>query len=94
MTIGFGDSGTPPYKYFLRENQTVDVGFLKLCLSTELVDYTSVSQVSPFQTNRPLRGIKIATKSKSPKKRQLWHTVLIPVVQKRGAKSFGGGDNA
>lgn len=90
LTIGFGDSGTPPYKYFLRKNQTVDVGFLKLCLSTDWIDHGSIAQLTPFHSDRPLRGIRPQIVSK---KRWLWDTLIIPVVQKIGAESFGYGND-
>ena len=68
-----------PYTFFLRKNQSVDIGFLKLYLSTEFVDYSSIAQVSPFQENR---GICQPTQLK---KRDFWDTLTIMVVQKKGA---------
>ncbi|KAH6917593.1 caspase domain-containing protein [Coprinopsis sp. MPI-PUGE-AT-0042] len=82
LTIGFGDSGTPPYKYFLRADQAVDVGFLKLCLSTKFIDNTAMAQASPFKAENSLRGVKL--EHVKHKRRELWDTMIIPVVQKRG----------
>ncbi|KAG6819155.1 hypothetical protein H0H93_014815, partial [Arthromyces matolae] len=49
LTIGFGDSVCPPRTYALQKNQEVDVGFLKVYLSQEYVDYSYITQSSPFQ---------------------------------------------
>ncbi|KAJ7232711.1 caspase domain-containing protein, partial [Mycena rebaudengoi] len=79
LTIGFGASGTAPQTYFLREGQTVDVGFLKLFFSTENVDYSSIAQKSLFGEDSEGR----AGKRKEPR-RYLWDTLTIPIVQKQG----------
>ncbi|THU79034.1 hypothetical protein K435DRAFT_973293 [Dendrothele bispora CBS 962.96] len=79
LSISFGDSGTVPREFFLRDNQDVDVGFLKLYLSTQYVDCSGVAQPSPFQEQR-------ATKP-SVKKRYLWDSITIPVIQQKGASS-------
>ncbi|THU80313.1 hypothetical protein K435DRAFT_972820 [Dendrothele bispora CBS 962.96] len=81
LTIGFGDGGAEAYDYYLRKNQKVDVGFLKLYLSTEYVDYSHICQDSPFDRKR-------ASTVERPKKRELWDTLIIPVVQQQqGAAS-------
>lgn len=48
LPVGYGDSGTVPYTFFLREGQNVDVGVLKLFLSRKHVDLSGVAQCSPF----------------------------------------------
>ncbi|PBK59431.1 hypothetical protein ARMSODRAFT_899277 [Armillaria solidipes] len=77
LTIGYGASGTVPHMYTLREGQDVDVGFLKLFLSTECMDLSAVVQSSPFEDVR---------KSGRPpvRKRYLWHTMCVAVVQTKG----------
>ncbi|KAK0440552.1 caspase domain-containing protein [Armillaria borealis] len=52
LTIGYGASGTVPHMYTLREGQNVDVGFLKLFLSTEYIDLSGIVQGSPFEDVR------------------------------------------
>ncbi|KAG6829593.1 hypothetical protein H0H87_010742 [Tephrocybe sp. NHM501043] len=81
LTIGFGDGGWAPRTYRLRENQSVDVGFLKLYVSTCYIDYSSLLQQSPFET-RIARG-----DGGPPKRRELWGALTIPVVQTNGVKS-------
>lgn len=78
LTIGFNNSGTPPYTYFLTEDQDVDVGFLKLYISTKYIDYSSIAQRSPFSGQRA----SFRAQSSTP---DLWHTLTIPVVQRRGS---------
>jgi len=84
LTIGFGDGGMPPCTYFLRKNQSVDVGFLKLYLSTEFIDYSSIAQVSPFKENRG------SYQHSRPKKRKFWDALTITMIQKRGMGSHPG----
>ncbi|KAF9263736.1 hypothetical protein L218DRAFT_901384 [Marasmius fiardii PR-910] len=78
LTIGFGDSGTVPYTYFLRNNQEVDVGFLKLYLTTKYVDHSGIPQLSPFGRDR-------GNRAEPAKQRLLWDTLTIPMVQRRGS---------
>ncbi|THV02695.1 hypothetical protein K435DRAFT_792310 [Dendrothele bispora CBS 962.96] len=89
LSIGYGDSGTSPYTYFLRNNQNVDVGFLKLFLSTQHVDYSGIFQTSPFDYKHRASQQKI-------KKRDFWDTIKIPMIQQKGygGVSFGAGFNA
>ncbi|KAH7921890.1 hypothetical protein BV22DRAFT_1131900 [Leucogyrophana mollusca] len=78
LPIGFGDSGTIPYRLYFREpDQTLDVGFFKLFLSTEYVNLSHVAQRSPFDKSRPFTPDPI----KPP---AIWDTILIPIRQRRG----------
>jgi hypothetical protein len=81
--VGFGDSGTVPHAFLLRDEQDVDVGFLKLFLSREQVDFSDVAQLTPFgpigaRLTRPYE----AKHTRLPV-RFLWDTILAPVVQRR-----------
>ena len=81
--MGYGDSGTVPHTFFLREEQKVDVGILKLFLSREQVDLSDVAQSSPFDSigsrfQDKARGRKVKLAACS-----LWDTILVPVVQRR-----------
>ncbi|KAK0502231.1 hypothetical protein EDD18DRAFT_1064889 [Armillaria luteobubalina] len=77
LAIGYGASGTVPHIYTLREEQDVDVGFLKLFFSTEYLDFTGVVQGSPFIE---CRGGTQAV----PESRSLWDAMCVAVVQKKG----------
>ena len=59
--MGYGDSGSVPYTYFLREGQNVDVGTLKLFLSRNQVNLSHVAQPSPFQTSTTLDSLPVCT---------------------------------
>jgi hypothetical protein len=87
LPVGFGDSGTVPHTFLLRDKQDVDVGILKLFLSQEHVDFSDVAQSTPFV---PLqvgaRGTVPTTSIVKPTKlRFLWDTILVPVVQRRAS---------
>ncbi|KAF9070088.1 caspase domain-containing protein [Rhodocollybia butyracea] len=79
LTIGYGDSGTPPYSFHVRENQDIDVGYLKVFMSTKYIDYSSVAQKSPFDETRVGEVVKNT--------RVLWDTLTIAIVQ---GKKDGG----
>ncbi|KAI0309849.1 caspase domain-containing protein [Amylostereum chailletii] len=79
LTIGYGSGGAPPHCFFLRPGQKVDVGFLKLFLTTEYVDLSNIPQVSPFDPNRP-------TARATLRKPALWSSSLVTVVQRRGGR--------
>ena len=48
LPVGYGDSGSVPHQFFLREGQKVDIGILKLFLSRKQVNLSHVAQSSPF----------------------------------------------
>ncbi|KIM28590.1 hypothetical protein M408DRAFT_137083 [Serendipita vermifera MAFF 305830] len=79
LTLGYGAGGGLPFTYSLRDGQDIDVGFIKIFLSTEQVDLSVVPQKSPFSKDYP-RGVDI-----SEKPRGLWETILITIVQRRNA---------
>ena len=84
LRVGYGDSGTVPHTFFLREDQNVDVGILKLFLSTKPMDLSDIAQSSPFDSIGARYITAPRVKMKGPTKlRFLWDTILIPVVQRR-----------
>ena len=66
-----------PLSVSLPTGRKVDVGFLKLFLTTEYVDFSNITQRSPFDK---VRGAGAARK-KSP---QIWDTIMYKIVQKEG----------
>ncbi|KAH9914990.1 uncharacterized protein B0H18DRAFT_1043597 [Fomitopsis serialis] len=77
VTIGYGTAGSAPYNYYLWENQELDVGLLKLFLSTEYVDLSHLSQESPFHgDHREARMVRNVTHE------SLWDTSLVTVVHR------------
>ncbi|KZV62347.1 hypothetical protein PENSPDRAFT_642315 [Peniophora sp. CONT] len=76
LSIGWGAAGGRPFTYFLRDRQDQDVGFIKLFISTEFVDLSSIPQRSPFMTDR-------AAGPRGPSPPAIWDTVTIAVVQRK-----------
>lgn len=76
LTIGYGSSGSGPRCYGLAKGQTVDVGFIKVFITTEYVDFSDIEQASPFQTNR------VNTSDRRRKRWVRWDTKTIPIIQK------------
>jgi hypothetical protein len=80
LTIGYGSTGTQPHTYTLLPEQDVDVGYLKLFLSTQHVDFSSVEQKSPFELHGGMVGM---TTIGEVKKVSMWDTKIVTIVQKR-----------
>ncbi|KDR74095.1 hypothetical protein GALMADRAFT_250859 [Galerina marginata CBS 339.88] len=76
LTIGYGSGGSSPFSYFLREDQNLDVGFLKLFISTKPIDLSNIPQTSAFEKTRG--EIDLSKKSE-----EVWGTILLPVIQRR-----------
>lgn len=77
ITLGYGSGGGRPYRFYLRPEQTEDIGFIKFFISTEQVDLSNVKQSSPFDekaVSRPLEEVK-----EPP--RPIWDTVTVTVIQ-------------
>ncbi|KAH9834619.1 caspase domain-containing protein [Rhodofomes roseus] len=83
LPIGYGSAGAAPYNYYLWKDQQLDVGFLKLFLSTEYVDLLHVAQGSPFHGD--YRGARMVP---SLSRALLWDTSLVTIVQR--ARPAGG----
>lgn len=85
LTIGYGSGGASPHQFFLREDQDVDVGHLKLFLTTKYVDLSFVLQDTPFDTDVQGRHINKpkarAKKIQSP----LWDEITVTIVQRAQA---------
>jgi len=77
LTIGYGAGGGVPLVYVLRKGQDVDVGHLKLFLSTNHADLSGIPQDSPFD------GSIKATGWIKPTAVDLWSTILVTFVQRR-----------
>ena len=76
--MGYGSGGEVPRIFKLGKNQNVEVGFLKLFLSTEYVDLSDIEQLTPF-TDDLLRPVEKA----QPWRILLWDTLLVTAVIRR-----------
>ena len=76
LCVGYGPGGWPPLAYEIRKGQDLDVGFLKIYLSTQPVDLSRIEQQSAFLENR---GATVWR----PEPQDVWDTILIPIIQRR-----------
>lgn len=81
LTIGYGAGGGQPYTFFIPDDdQDLEVGFIKLFISTEPVDLSSIAQRSPWDTavarnpNKDIRARPV---------HGVWDTFALAVVQRR-----------
>ena len=97
VTIGYGAGGDVPYIYSLRENQDIDIGHLKLFLSTEYVDLSHVPQHSPFENFESVRQPSPSADvprfgASANNTGQILDAILIPVFQRRSNSPFSPTD--
>jgi hypothetical protein len=80
INLGYGPtSDEAPFIFTLNERQDVEFGFLKLFLSTEYVDFSSVEQLSPFMSARSIgRAESLFTNILT------WDAVVVTIVLRRG----------
>ncbi|KAG6834157.1 hypothetical protein H0H93_011505, partial [Arthromyces matolae] len=81
LTIGFGDGVCPPRTYALRQTQEVDVGFLRVYLSTKQMDYSHVTQLSPFPRSFRRGTSTIERPGPVIEQQENWGAITIPIVQ-------------
>lgn len=67
-----------PHAYRLGNNQTVDVAFVKLYLSTKGVKFSGVVQESPF-----LRKEHAKKREAQREITDTWDAIVIPVIQRK-----------
>jgi len=76
LTLGYGSGGTAPFTYPITPGRAVDVGFLKIYLSTKAFDLSGIAQGTAFAQDR-------ANAPWYHKPCETWDTILIPVIQRR-----------
>ncbi|VDB96089.1 unnamed protein product [Peniophora sp. CBMAI 1063] len=57
LTIGYGAGGGAPFSYFLRPDQDLDIGFIKLIVSRQPIDLSDFRQESPFHSHAPYERV-------------------------------------
>ncbi|KZV62920.1 hypothetical protein PENSPDRAFT_692080 [Peniophora sp. CONT] len=84
LCVGYGAGGSQPFTCFLRSDQTLDVGFLKIFITTEIIDLSGMAQVSTFTGSkaRDIRRLRLVREVEP-----LWDTIEIPLVQRRSGDS-------
>jgi len=76
--IGYGQQGGEPWRYVLEDNQTYDVGYLKVFVSRQEMSLSYMLQDSPFEAI----GSRSMQHTQSPHHWQC-DTLRIPVIQRR-----------
>lgn len=81
LPIGYGSGGHTARRYTIEDpTQDLEVGFLKLFISSQYVDFSKVEQNSPFgDASRAMKKAKV-----SPPR--FWDAIFIPLIQRRHAK--------
>ncbi|KIJ36099.1 hypothetical protein M422DRAFT_261646 [Sphaerobolus stellatus SS14] len=78
VTIGYGSGGAMPFKFVLNyDDVDTEIGFMKIFLTSENVDLSSISQASPFSPDK--RKITEAKPHMEP----ISSTALLKIVQRR-----------
>jgi hypothetical protein len=88
LPIGYGVGGSPPSRYHLKPNQILDVGYMKLFISTHAVDLSSICQPSPCsgkdppQASRKLYPLELEDEIPA-----IWDVITVAVIQRpKGTK--------
>jgi hypothetical protein len=84
LAIGFGASGSNPRTFFPPKGRNADVSYLKIFLTTEYRDLSYIAQKSPLTEDDDDGRTSDEWK---PLKRDLWDTILVPIVTVRKTHS-------
>jgi len=89
LTLGYGDGGVSPMRFFLPRGQEKDLGFFKLFLCTKPTYFDSIRQKSPFDTEDTIPVGSRGGKSThlDPPKEVRWGTHLRTFIQTANASS-------
>ena len=79
ITIGYGSEGALPRRYGVRDDRDIEIGIVKLILSTKYVDYSNLKQTSPFSEGRANRLV-----SSDDAEPDMWCEKNVILVQRRG----------
>ena len=78
LTIGYGAGGGLPLCYELPRGIDIDVGFLKVYLTTKPIDLECLEQESPFSL---FRGLSSTPDIHTLEAEDQWRTITCTVVQ-------------
>jgi hypothetical protein len=88
LRVGYGEGGVRPRVFNVKERQEIDVGYLRLFVSTDYADWTQIEQLTPFG----------ATRGSTPGKSELavhgWSAITIPVIAFRGSNEDSAEENS
>jgi hypothetical protein len=91
LAIGYGAAGWAPISFYLPPGQDVDLGFLKIFLSTTPNDLSHIQQPSPPSPGPHTPGhrkamavpLDMPTPSPIQDPTSSWGTIIIPIRQRR-----------
>lgn len=76
LAIGYGSSGAKARTYRVRNGYDLDIGILKLFVSTQWVDWSNIKQKTPFG------GVAREDNGPFIPKGSPWDVVCVPIVQR------------
>ena len=82
MKLGYGSGDEAPFVYTINKSQDLEVGFLKLFLSTEYVDLLHIPQLSPFTSICPIYNAELLPLALTST--LMWNTITVTVVLHKG----------
>lgn len=77
LPLGYGSGGAETFTYTINQGHDIEVGFLKIYLSTKPFDLSGIAQGSA------LTQIRGPERWQRPPPSETWDTILIPVIQRR-----------
>jgi hypothetical protein len=78
LSLGFGDGGTPPLTYRLPPGVNLNIGFLKLFVTTSPAVFGTISQMSPFGVPRGSVPRSIIINALA--KQEIWDSDIVTIV--------------
>ncbi|KAF9479227.1 hypothetical protein BDN70DRAFT_878993 [Pholiota conissans] len=78
LDIGFGSAGYHPLCFKVANGLDIDIGFLKIYLSTHSVSLGYIPQSSPFSSETTR-----ARKDYESKGKQAWTNIVVPIILRR-----------
>ena len=82
LDIGFGSGRDTPRKFVLNGSDDVEMGYLKLFLSTSPASLDFMVQDSPFESKRTKWGLRGFVESPN-QPNELWGTKTVRMIQRR-----------
>ncbi|KAF9474959.1 hypothetical protein BDN70DRAFT_884283 [Pholiota conissans] len=76
LCIGFGPAGYEPKTFQIKDKLDLDIGFLKIYLSTKFVDLSYLQQPTPFVVTRAISSFVRPTQL-------IWTNIVVPVILRR-----------
>ena len=84
FTIGYGSGGQSPFSFVVEDDQEIEVGVLKLFVTTVQGEFSTIKHSSPFVVEKGVRGSVTDTDvSQQLASRVDWDTFEITLIQRK-----------